>query len=406
MTYTGKHSSKNSSKSILILSHFFPPYSNVGGKRAYYFARYLSKKGYKVSVIKASNDAYGENVEKENTFKDIYKGLKIFELPCANFSRFKYIAWFQITSVYKHLIEDLLKSEHFDVMYLSGDPFYYFPLGNYFKHKFGISYILDYRDCIYGRVDKSLAEFFYNLIFKYVWDKPSIKDASFILHVTDSMRKAHQENNPSIDKNKFVTIYNGFDDLTLANFPLSKSTKKPKSGVLKAGIFGSFERHTKSHVPMLCEAIHTLKEQYSINLNVVRVGSIETTWVENLDKWNIQQSVVQKGPLPYLDGMKVMSCMDFFILNNSEKYALGTKIFDYIFLDKPIIAFVFKQSEVAAFLKKNCKNGFVATSVEEFVNIVRFINKNNLHTLSPTRNKMFYSRSMQAEKLIELINKC
>ena len=61
-------------KHIVIIAQKFPPHSNVGGRRPYFFSKYLTELGYKVSVI-TGNYPIKENMiwETDLSFLKIIK---------------------------------------------------------------------------------------------------------------------------------------------------------------------------------------------------------------------------------------------------------------------------------------------------------------------------------------------
>ena len=91
------------------------------------------------------------------------------------------------------------------------------------------------------------------------------------------------------------------------------------------------------------------------------------------------------------------------ILANNQKYALGTKVFDYIYLNKPIIAFVEKKGEIEKLLQ-DFKNTYCYRNDFELYD--------KMHSFLATKNpKLYegsegekYSRENQAEKLYKKIN--
>lgn len=60
----------NNNKNILLVSHTFPPYPGIGGRRWAKFAKYLSNAGYRVHVITAENPFHEESLWKNDVISD------------------------------------------------------------------------------------------------------------------------------------------------------------------------------------------------------------------------------------------------------------------------------------------------------------------------------------------------
>ena len=159
-------------KHIVILSYKFPPHSHVGGRRPYYFAKYLYKLGYKITVITSD-----EKVEPNWTWKTQLDFVKIIKLKKIQIPyEYNYIQriiaklyWFlnEKKSIYKkiawkigqlflpldfnnrlvfndfELVDELGKV---DYVIASGGPWLMFEYGVRLKNVSNAKLILDYRD--------------------------------------------------------------------------------------------------------------------------------------------------------------------------------------------------------------------------------------------------------------------
>jgi len=104
----------------------------------------------------------------------------------------------------------------------------------------------------------------------------------------------------------------------------------------------------------------------------------------------------------YQKGLTYLNGMDIFILNNKCKYALGTKIFDYLYLNKPIFAFVEKDSAVWEFLR-DLKNTFLIQNSQDFINAInKLINTKDCKVISEYELKQ-YSRKYQTKILFNYL---
>ena len=133
-------------KTVLILSWYLEPCNKIGARRASYLAQYLSEKGYKVIVIKAKDKYYHDHLDEE----DIQYTYDVIEIGISSRRIIpnRYL-WY---SAYKGGIKELMDDRKIHCMFITGEPFFYFPLGPYVKKKYRIPYILDFRDPWYQNV--------------------------------------------------------------------------------------------------------------------------------------------------------------------------------------------------------------------------------------------------------------
>ena len=129
-------------KKILIVTYYFYPCDLIGAKRTSYLANFLADKGIDITILKADNENYYNRIDDNlcvNSDIRIHNVNNIIKLKSFKESVFWYFS-------YKKEMKRLIIKEDYDLIYFSGDPFFYFSLGNYFFKKYNIDYILDFRD--------------------------------------------------------------------------------------------------------------------------------------------------------------------------------------------------------------------------------------------------------------------
>jgi len=154
---------KLSSKNICIITHQFPPYGKVAGRRWMLFTQQLLEQGANVKVVSTKGElkespwsAEGIDVVyvKDNYPKAVKKpsnslyGKIMFRFWIA-FIKFKYKGYlfdkglFWISNLKKFISNSQFERD--TIFILTGAPFSLFTLGEFIKSK-GFKYILDYRD--------------------------------------------------------------------------------------------------------------------------------------------------------------------------------------------------------------------------------------------------------------------
>ena len=95
-------------------------------------------------------------------------------------------------------------------------------------------------------------------------------------------------------------------------------------------------------------AIHSIDDK---TIQIVQVGERE----KNVDKIADQigfrkDQIINTGFIDYKRGMSILKTLDALLIVDSRMHALGTKIYDYIYVNKPIIYVGPKGSEMGKLL--------------------------------------------------------
>lgn len=381
-------------KKIMIIAHYYHPFSLVGAKRVNYFVKYFKNHGIETVIVKADNRYYGEYVTHEETVEtktvSVEPNKNIFKVS-------SYLGWY---FAYKKAAEEIIKKEHIDAVFITGGPFYYFNLGSYLKKKYNVPYILDFRDPWY-RTDINNFNFngkISNKINSFLEYK-AVSKADLIVNVTESLTEEYKNRYSKIAPEKFTTIYNGYDDTI--NLDLTCKNPEDFKETLNLGIFGKFAYYNISHLDILFKTIKKLQPNLNKNIMIYYLGT-EQEILAKAKEYSVRENIKYMGYVSYEEGMKLLAQMDGLIVNNRSKLELGTKIFDYIYLNKPIIAFSQAQSDMSKLARK-FTNGFSVTNEKELEEALVKINNLPDKYLDTEKQKSYYSRSIQANILLEYI---
>ena len=97
--------------------------------------------------------------------------------------------------------------------------------------------------------------------------------------------------------------------------------------------------------------------------------------------------------------MSHLGSADFFVVEDTSPDDVGTKIYDYIYWNKPVVAVVPPEGPLAA-LVSGFENGFVCTTSDEVRAAVERIANEGLDCLDPALDRDRFSRRHQ-NRLIE-----
>lgn len=375
---------------VLVVAYYFYPCDMIGAKRSSYLAEFLAQKGLKITVLKADNENYFNRIDFKLNVNPRIKFINVnnsIKLKSFRESIFWYLS-------FKRKMQVLIKKDTYDLIYFSGDPFFYFSLGSFFSKKYNINYILDFRDIW---VSKPIIKLNWkgNIVqyCKNYLEKKAIKTAKLVIHCTESRTKMYQEKYLYFDINKFITVFNGFDE---SKVPILTKTYEKEKNVLKLGIFGKFYYYNSEHAAILLESLKKLKQ--TTNIMIYHVGKKEQEFSDMVLQNNLDENFEFVGYKNYTDGLEILNTMDFLILNNRAHFELGTKIYDYLYLNKPILAFINEKSDIWRLLSR-FRNTFLIQSSEDFISGIGRLKETEDYTVIGESEIMKFTRKYQMEYL-------
>lgn len=370
---------------VMIVSPSFPPFSGVGGVRMYSLASYLQDKGYSVIVLRNSIKTWGdENCKSE--CRDFYRIVDVDFYVDDNY-KVRRIS----IDAYKRAIKSILDSESIDVIVYSCSPFYNAITAVEIKREYGIKTIIDYRDLwineehytrnILKRIKKKL------LLAPY-WndERKSIIDADKVITVTPEDCKVLKRKYVKY-ASKICCVYNGFDKKRILDYGAIDVSdyNLPEKYI---GIFGKFAFYDIQYAIELLKAIKVLNE-HGKNIKLVHIGKKEA-----IDDRAIQESGIPKelyvnlGYQDYPVGIRILEKAAAGCLIVHYKRGLGTKIFDYIMINKPVIYFAQKGCAIDRLLS-GARNSFRCDSCMDAIDAVKTILSENLKEIGMDNREQF-----------------
>lgn len=353
---------------ILIMSHFFEPYSQVGGKRMTALAFYFAQYGHKVFVIKAPDEEYGDNVLKS---APRHPNIKI--CPVRHAYKNKIAKKMLRVANYWQACSKILNSNRIDCLFISAGPFNYFAIARKIKMKYPeVTCILDFRDlldntqCQAGKVTFLQKIGF---LMDLHTEKKAVAASDFCLTVTDTMNVYYQKRYPAFES-KFRVVMNGYDNVTLSPEAISqiqefKSYARTDESKLSVAIFGKFGFYDSNYYEMLASEISRLSDS-GYDVQIFQFSVQETSLRVAMQKTGMGSHYHYVPSNGYESDIIRLQKYDVTMTSNYLREAIGTKIFDYIFVGRPIVTVIpFYDSEIGNLTRK-FKNGFVCTNPEEF----------------------------------------
>ena len=376
---------------ILVISPAFPPISSVGVVRMASLTAYLVKEGHEVTVI------CDEPTSQNSNGNDIYipDRVSIIRVPFGikeNSNR---------TILYKNIVETLLNAKNYDVALITVGPYYTLRFCYKVFLKYGIKYILDFRDVgAFEHIKRTNVFRFVKIIasriFEGYFEYRSIANAEYVVSVTEGW-KTKKQNDYRLFRNKMLCIENGYDSERLKDFKLF--THKSNH---KIAIMGKLAYYSEYYAKVLFEALKAVFPLYedAIFMHICDREEAVYKIMEQLEFDTKCYCVT--GFMDYLQGMKMLAESSINIIVDDRKEAMGTKVYDYLYLNRPIIYIGRPNTALSNFICQ-FEYGFVCTTIEEVSQTIKFIFDNKITILDSKYVKEDYSREHQNEKYKNLL---
>ena len=345
-------------KKILIIAYFFPPYGSVGAFRVSKLVKYFKNFGWDITVITVDEKYYSSKELDYNKVNDIPDDIQVIKTSRLHqFSKFKEEGLYWSKDLY-FTIKKLIKFKEFDYMFYTGGPFMQFSIAPKIKKISNIPYILDFRDpwLLTPYNNSNLRKKVAGILEPY-----AIRNAELVLNVTDDATNLYRKYYPMEDKNKFITIPNGYDKDDFKDIE-DINIEKGNLKIVYSGKFGGF----RNPIPFL-NSIINYNNKNKKKITFIHIGSKEQE-IEDFIQSNpcISKYMIQVGFVPYKVALAYIKASDIgLIISGGHPYEPTTKIYDYIALNKKILCI------------NNIEYGYLYETLKEYSNSTQCKNLEN-----------------------------
>jgi glycosyltransferase involved in cell wall biosynthesis len=407
-------------KHIVIIAQKFPPHSNVGGRRPYFFSKYLTELGYKVSVI-TGNHPIRENMIWETDLSFLkkikldsetltaeekgFKNFLYYFLKNSRHSILNRISW-KIGEIFLPLdFNDRLDFNEYklakelgkiDYVIATGGPWSMFEYGVRLKSVSDAKLILDYRDP-WNVVNKDVyLESLNNKGFGSVFIKKKqlslerkyLELSSAVITVSSSISLNCKK---ILDRNNIHTIYNGFDQLEKVNNNTNIINK-----YFNVNYIGHLRK--EQNVGLLIDSIKEvlirhpeLEKKIKINLigGLISPSSVIKLITESSIKsiFNITSFVPKEEALSFLNSAQLLLQLSY----KNKKGIVSSKIFQYMSSGKPILL-VSNNEDIMEKIIRETNTGEICKTPDKIADYI-------LNSYSKWENNITLEREVNKEKL-------
>ena len=363
---------------VLIISPYFFPYKGVGAIRMSSLAAYLLSKKIEVFVARLNN-FHDANIELPKSLE----GITFIDIPEKSFNDNLLIK-----------LESILTINKIERVLVSVGPYYTLKLVHILTSKFRLKVIIDFRDLwIFEERRQDLFRFLikkFSLIFSYLTELRALVSAKSVIFVTEGDLNI-MSFFYSFLKKKFFLIPNGhdFEQYTPETIESSPSQQSIIS------VFGKFTYYDRKSALLFLKGINN----FQLDFKVIHYGEKEDV----IDVHSIYNDIYHYyGYISYISSIKMMKESKINLIVYPLKSGLGTKVYDYIYANKPILLIGSRNSAIFKLLN-NFKNFyFLDHRFPEKWNFDFLLNLPN--ELDTNLQSFLYSRKKSNNKFVELIN--
>lgn len=383
---------------VLIVSPAYPPFSGVGGMRMGSLSEYLRNQGVKVRVLRNNPGFWGD----QNLKTKVPSGIEIIDVHVSS-------NFFNNAKTYSSEVKKIIESDSIDLIIYSVGPFYTLLTLYTIKKKYMNKAIIDFRDLwsyekrgsrgIVKDIKFSLVKLIYRII-----ERPAVERSDGLVVVTpgdfDIMSRKYKNK-----KQNIKVISNGYED---NNFNEVESVKKEASfnsntiQIVSLGKLGYYAPHL---VRELCSALNEIKIANK-EIELLHVGQKEAI-VETIMSQYKNFKYKCTGYVDNRNALRIASESDIALIVYNHPTGYGTKVFDYIACNKPIILVTEEANDLRKFIS-GFKNSFVCKNKEQIIDSIRFLYNNEIKTLDDEFIRSKYSRDNQNRlyytQIIEIVN--
>lgn len=390
----------NGRRSALMVAYLFPPIGGSGVFRSIKFAKYLPEFGWNPMVISTDHPPIEMNYTDESLVQEIPDGVEVIRIPDrigtmrkTSFSvedeqkllsflesvfqksgeaseRFHALAqtnagktMLMTFPCYSLLwawdviqfIEKNISMSEFKVIYTTSMPYSTHLIGFYFKEKYGIPWVADYRDpwteSAYLYEDKSDSR------FKLLRELESIllKAADKNIWVEENTTQLHKQHF-NLPQNKVSSITNGYDEADFADLEVSEAQPE-KFTIVYCGV--AMVPAIITGIQAFFSALRPLLEEGKLNPSKVScwfIGDARQSIQELAESYGVGGVVRESGYHPHKEALRANLDANLLlhVIGDGErqKYAHASKIFEYLRCGRPILSLAPTDGVVAQTLRE------------------------------------------------------
>ena len=357
-------------KTVLMLSRFFPPAFDVGGKRAYRFARYLGRYGWRAVVL---TERVPTDRRTDDTPLDLPPEVEVVREYLPGFGRFygnagtdgtnpapvaapsgraSPLRWPIASDIwlaprFAWLVDTLAERYRPDAVFASSSPYSALVFGAIYKAMTGTPLCLDLRDPWSLNFLQQGKPAWAQRVDAYT-ERRLFEYADQVTVTCASARDAYRALYPHLPSDKISCVYNSFDPAQRPQ-PAHRAPNAPLTLVHFGNCYGA-----RTLAPVL-HALAALRSRGALPAGQVTLrnyGRLSVADLELADRLGVADALVAAPVVPYAEGIAQLAAADLQVLLGYGEHTLfvPAKLYDYLLAGAPILC-VSPESELSTMVR-------------------------------------------------------
>ncbi len=417
---------------ILYISYFYPPLGGPASLRNLKSVKYLTERGAKITLLTVGQIQYsyedeslvqsslaeriirvpswdpmsllcrfsrGEGTSSEAIYKKSPERLKLFVRRLFMIDDKE--LW--LPNLFMRAYREL-KSEDYDMIYVSCGPFSSALVAWILGRIFGKKLVIDYRDYWTLLSDYDLFGSVLKRRLNRALERKILRSADFVVSATSGiLDELISEFDPALPSRSYV-LYNGHDEEDYSGLPFAS----PDEQYFTLSYFGAL--YARRSLKYLYQAVAKLEEE-NVSQKPIRIrlyGSFNHDAMREVEESGIADKIEIIPPMSHSEALFEMQKSDALILiinSSSPRGTLTSKVFEYLRLGVPILALVPKNNEAAELLVE-CGAKYIAAmeSMSSIEACLKEMIGENPGRQEPSAQLAKYERRRQVGELFERLD--
>jgi hypothetical protein len=371
-------------KRVLIISPHFPPQNGADMQRVRMSLPYFKELGWDAEVV-VVDEAYSEIVQDELLLQSVPADIKIHKVKALNKS---WTSKFGLGSLalramwhYRKKVNQLLRSQKFDLVYFSTTQFPLCVLGAYWKKCFGIPYVIDMQDPWHSDYyqdkpkEQQPRKYWFSYRLNKYLEPIAMKNVDGLISVSENYITVLKDRYPHIKGIPQATITFGAYAPDLQIAADNRKTFKPLLSPAFKNIVYIGRGGTDMHkaLAVLFKALKkgidtdsTLFNNlrfYFIGTSYAPIGQGKPSILTIAHEYGVQNSVVEiTDRITYYHTLlSLQQANALFIPGSDDPDYTASKLYPYLLTKKPLLAIFNKQSSVVSIIEQCTRYATVLT---------------------------------------------
>lgn len=348
-------------KKVLIISPYFAPTNAADIHRVRMSLPYYAQFGWDAEVVTV-DPKYNDFVKDKLLLESIPATIKIHKIKALNK---KWTSRFGLGSIalrslyfYDAKVVSLLKVQKYDLIYFSTTQFPVCILGNYWKKKFNIPYVIDFQDPWHTDYyesrpkDERPPKYWFSYRMNRFFEAIAIKRVGGLITVTDSYISMLSERYPWVKSipSSVITFGAFKPDFQIAAKSGVNSFIKKQAGKIAIAYVGVVGDIMLPSLTVLFRCLNTIKhndnelyekfEWFFVGTSYAPPGTGKKTVVPVAKSFDVGECVYeQTDRVTYYEALKsIMNADALLIIGSDEPTYTASKLYPYLLTGKPLLA--------------------------------------------------------------------